>query len=51
MDRREDGEVVGQEPLFPGVVYLIASLAEGEAPCCGFRIGEDGVTEIELTVE
>jgi [CysO sulfur-carrier protein]-S-L-cysteine hydrolase len=51
MDRRENGEVVGQEPLFPGVIYLIASLAEGEQPLRGFRIDEDGVTEIELTVE
>ncbi|MGH2983331.1 MAG: Mov34/MPN/PAD-1 family protein [Solirubrobacterales bacterium] len=51
MDRRENGEVVGQEPLFPGVVYLIASLAEGEAPLRGFQIDEGGVTEVELTVE
>jgi [CysO sulfur-carrier protein]-S-L-cysteine hydrolase len=51
MDRRENGEVVGQEPLFPGVIYLIASLAEDEAPLRGFRIDEDGVTEVELTVE
>jgi [CysO sulfur-carrier protein]-S-L-cysteine hydrolase len=51
MDRREDGEVVGHEPLFPGVVYLIASLAEREAPLRGFRIDEDGVTEVELAVE
>jgi proteasome lid subunit RPN8/RPN11 len=51
MDRRENGEPVGQEPLFPGVIYLIASLAEGEAPLRGFRIDEDGVSEVELTVE
>jgi [CysO sulfur-carrier protein]-S-L-cysteine hydrolase len=51
MDRRENGEVVGQEPLFPGVIYLIASLAEGEEPLRGFRIDEDGVTEVGLTVE
>jgi proteasome lid subunit RPN8/RPN11 len=50
MDRRESGEVV-QEPLFPGVIYLIASLAEGEEPLRGFRINEDGVTEVGLTVE
>jgi proteasome lid subunit RPN8/RPN11 len=50
MDRRESGEVV-QEPLFPGVIYLIASLAEGEEPLRGFRIDEDGVTEVGLTVE
>ena len=36
MDRREDGKIVGQEPLFPGVV---------------FRIDEVGVTEVELAVE
>jgi proteasome lid subunit RPN8/RPN11 len=51
MDRRENGEVVGQEPLFPDVIYLIASLAEGEEPLRGFRIDEDGVTEVGLTVE
>jgi proteasome lid subunit RPN8/RPN11 len=51
MERREDGEVVGQEPLFPGVVYLIASLAEGEAPLRGFVIDAGGVTEVELTIE
>jgi [CysO sulfur-carrier protein]-S-L-cysteine hydrolase len=51
MERRENGEVVGLEPLFPGVVYLIASLAEDEVPLRGFRIDEDGVTEVELTVE
>jgi proteasome lid subunit RPN8/RPN11 len=51
MDRRENGEPVGQEPLFPGVIYLIASLAEGEAPLRGFRIDEEGVSEVELTVE
>jgi [CysO sulfur-carrier protein]-S-L-cysteine hydrolase len=51
MDRRENGEVVGQEPLFPGVLYLIASLAEGEAPLRGYRIDPEGVTEVELTIE
>jgi proteasome lid subunit RPN8/RPN11 len=51
MERRENGEVIGQEPLFPGVLYLIASLAEDEVPLRGFRIDEDGVTEVELTVE
>jgi [CysO sulfur-carrier protein]-S-L-cysteine hydrolase len=51
MDRREDGEVVGKEPVFPGVVYLIASLAEGEKPLRAFRIDEDGVSEVELAVE
>jgi [CysO sulfur-carrier protein]-S-L-cysteine hydrolase len=51
MDRRENGEVVGQEPLFPGVIYLIASLAEGEEPLRGFRIEEDRVTEVALSVE
>jgi [CysO sulfur-carrier protein]-S-L-cysteine hydrolase len=51
MDRRENGEVAGQEPLFPGVLYLIASLAEGEAPLRGYRIDPEGVTEVELTIE
>ena len=50
MDRREDGEVVGKAPLFPGTIYLIASLAEGEEPLRGFEIDEDGVTEVELEV-
>lgn len=51
MDRREDGELVGKEPLFPGVVYLIASLAEGEEPLRGYEIDQNGVTEVELSVE
>jgi [CysO sulfur-carrier protein]-S-L-cysteine hydrolase len=51
MDRRENGEVVGKEPIFPGVVYLIASLAAGEEPLRGFEITENGVTEIDLTIE
>jgi [CysO sulfur-carrier protein]-S-L-cysteine hydrolase len=51
MDRRENDEVVGKEAIFPGVVYLIASLAEGERPLRGFEITEGGVTEIELTIE
>jgi proteasome lid subunit RPN8/RPN11 len=50
MDRRENGEVVGKAPLFPGTIYLIASLAEGEEPLRGFEIDEDGVTEVELEV-
>lgn len=51
MDRREDGEVVGKTPLFPGAIYLIASLAEGEEPLRGFTIDEDGVSEIKLEIE
>jgi [CysO sulfur-carrier protein]-S-L-cysteine hydrolase len=51
MDRREDDRVVGTEPIFPGVVYLIASLADAEQPLRGFEITEDGVTEIELAIE
>jgi len=51
MDRRQNGEVVGKEQIFPGVTYLIASLANGEEPLRGFEITEDGVTEIELVVE
>jgi proteasome lid subunit RPN8/RPN11 len=51
MDRRENDQVVGKEPVFPGVVYLIASLAEGEQPVRGFQIEADGVTEIDLAIE
>lgn len=51
MDRREDGQVVGKTPLFPGTVYLIASLAEGEEPLRAFEIDEDGVTEVKLEIE
>jgi [CysO sulfur-carrier protein]-S-L-cysteine hydrolase len=51
MDRREDGRVVGQEPVFPGVIYLIASLAQGEEPLRGFEIDENGVTEVDLEIE
>jgi [CysO sulfur-carrier protein]-S-L-cysteine hydrolase len=51
MDRREDGKVVGKEPVFPGVIYLIASLEQGEEPLRAFKIGEDGVTEVDLSVE
>ncbi len=51
IDRREDGEVVGKMPLFPGTVYLIASLAEGERPLRAFSIGEDGVAELELELD
>ena len=50
MDRREGGEVVGKAPLFPGTIYLIASLAEGEEPLRGFEIDEAGVTEVDLDV-
>jgi proteasome lid subunit RPN8/RPN11 len=51
MDRRENDKVVGKEPIFPGVVYLIASLADGEEPLRGFEITEDGVAEIDLAIE
>jgi proteasome lid subunit RPN8/RPN11 len=51
MDRRENDQVVGKEPVFPGVVYLIASLADGEEPVRGFQIEADGVTEVELAIE
>ena len=37
--------------LFPGTIYLIASLAEGEVPLRGFNIDADGVHEVELTIE
>jgi proteasome lid subunit RPN8/RPN11 len=51
MDRRENDQVVGKQPVFPGVVYLIASLADGEQPVRGFQIEADGVTEVELAIE
>jgi proteasome lid subunit RPN8/RPN11 len=51
VDRRENGEVVEQVQLFPGTIYLIASLAEGEEPLRGFNIDADGVHEVELTIE
>jgi len=51
MERREGDEVVGKVPLFPGTIYLIASLAEGEEPLRGFEIDEAGVNEVDLDVE
>ena len=51
MERREGDEVVGKAQLFPGTIYLIASLAEGEEPLRGFEIDEAGVTEVDLQVE
>lgn len=51
VERREDGTVVERMQLFPGTVYLIASLADEERPLRGFDIDGDGVTEIELTIE
>jgi len=41
---------VGSERIqqFPGTIYLIASLAEGEEPLRGFDIGADDVREVEL---
>lgn len=51
MDRRENGEVVGKVPLFPGTAYLIASLVEDQEPLRAFSIDEGGVAEIELVVE
>jgi proteasome lid subunit RPN8/RPN11 len=41
---------VGGERIqqFPGTIYLIASLAEGEEPLRGFDIGADDVREVEL---
>lgn len=52
VERRENGEVVEQMQLFPGTIYLIASLAEGEErPLRGFNIDADGVHEVELTIE
>ena len=41
---------VGDERIqqFPGTIYLIASLAEGEKPLRGFDIGAEDVREVEL---
>ena len=41
---------VGGERIqqFPGTIYLIVSLAEGEEPLRGFDIGTDEVREVEL---
>ena len=41
---------VGGERIqqFPGTIYLIVSLAEGEDPLRGFDIGADEVREVEL---
>ena len=36
---------------YPGVLYLIVSLAEGEEPLRGYRIEEGQVDEVELQVE
>lgn len=51
VERREDGQVVERIQLFPGTIYLIASLADEERPLRGFDIGADGVEEIELEIE
>jgi proteasome lid subunit RPN8/RPN11 len=51
VERREDGKVVEQIQLFPGTIYLIASLADGEEPLRGFDIAADGVHEVDLTIE
>ncbi len=50
VEHRTEGEVERIQ-LFPGTIYLIASLAEGEVPLRGFNIGADGVHEVELTIE
>ena len=36
---------------YPGVVYLIVSLAEGEEPLRGFEIEDGQVHEVELAIE
>jgi proteasome lid subunit RPN8/RPN11 len=51
VERREDGEVVERVQLFPGTIYLIASLADSERPLRGFDIRPDGVAEVELEIE
>ena len=43
---------VGSDIRFPGTIYLIASLAEGEEPLRGFTFERDGsVNEVELSIE
>ena len=51
VERRENGEVVERIQLFPGTIYLIASLAEGEVALRGFNIDAVGVHEVELKIE
>lgn len=36
---------------YPGVLYLIVSLADGEAPLRGYRIEDGTVDEVDLQVE
>jgi [CysO sulfur-carrier protein]-S-L-cysteine hydrolase len=36
---------------YPGVIYLIVSLADGDQPLRGFEIEDGEVTEVGLTVE
>jgi proteasome lid subunit RPN8/RPN11 len=36
---------------YPDTVYLILSLADGQQPLRGFRINEEEVSEVELSVE
>jgi proteasome lid subunit RPN8/RPN11 len=51
VERRENGKVVERIELFPGTIYLIASLAEDEVALRGFNIDADGVHEVELKIE
>ena len=50
VEQSADGETERVQ-LFPGTIYLIASLAEREEPLRGFNIDADGVHEVELTIE
>jgi proteasome lid subunit RPN8/RPN11 len=36
---------------YPDAVYLILSLADGDAPLRGFRIEDEKVTEVDLSLE
>ena len=36
---------------YPGVTYLIVSLADGDRPLRGFEIEDGEVTEVDLTIE
>jgi [CysO sulfur-carrier protein]-S-L-cysteine hydrolase len=50
VERRDGDQVAERIQLFPGTIYLIASLADEERPLRGFDIDADGVREIELEV-
>lgn len=50
VERRDGDGPPERVQLFPGTIYLIASLADEQRPLRGFDIHGDGVEEIELEV-